>query len=81
MFTARFANVRLENADDVTTLALEEMTDIVDMAELLADLMPLVLSMEACWSCWENVALSAMMVREISTVALSTEAAMRFEQS
>lgn len=54
---------------------------MVDVAELLADLMPFVKLMDACRSCCEKVALRAMIVREISTVARLTEAMMRLEQS
>ena len=73
--------VKLENAEEVTLLALSTTICIVDVAELWADLMPLEADIDACCSCCEKVALSAMIVRDISTVALLTEAVIRFEQS
>lgn len=81
LVTCRNATVTLEKAEEVAILAFCCTTDIVCEAEFCADLIPLEAEIEACWSCWENVALSAIIVREISTVALLTDAAMRLEQS
>ena len=81
LVTAKFAMVRLEKADEVTLLALRTTTLIVEVAESWADLMPLDADIDACSSCWLKVALSAMIVRDISTVALLTEAVIRLEQS
>lgn len=55
--------------------------EIDDDAEFCADLIPLEADIEACCNCWLKVALRAIIVLEISTVALSTEAAIRLAQS
>jgi hypothetical protein len=81
LVTAKFATVRRENADDVAMLALWTTMLIVVDADPCADLIPFEADIDACCSCWEKVAFKAMMVLEISTVALSTDAMMRFEQS
>lgn len=54
---------------------------MVEVAESWAALMPLEADIRAWSTCWEKVAFNRMMVREISTVALSTEARMRLLQS
>jgi len=81
LVTARLATVTLEKAATVATLALWTTTLMVEDAELWADLMPFEADIDACCSCWEKVAFSAIIVLEISTVALLTEAMMRLEQS
>lgn len=81
LVTARFATVTLAKAEEVATLAFCITMAIVCDAEFCAALMPLEAEIDACWSCWLKVALRAMIVREISTVALSTRAVMRLEQS
>jgi hypothetical protein len=48
LFAAKFAIVRLENADEVALLALRTTTCIVEVAELCADLMPLEADIDAC---------------------------------
>jgi hypothetical protein len=78
---ALFASVRLKKAEDVTTLALDDTEVIVWLAASCADLMPFDADIDAACNCWENVALSLMIVLDISTVARSTDAAIRFAQS
>ena len=79
--TAKSAIVRPEKAENVTILALLTTTAIFEEAEPCAILMTLEAEIEACCSCWEKVALSAIIVLEISTVAALTEGVIRFEQS
>lgn len=81
LVTALLATKTLEKAEEVAMLAFCCTMEMVCEAASCADLMPLEAEMDACWSCWLKVALRRMMVLDISTVALSTEAMMRLEQS
>lgn len=81
LVTAKLARFRLNDAEEVALLAFWETTDMEDDAEFSADLIPLEADIEACCSCWLKVALRAIIVLDISTVALSTEAAIRLAQS
>lgn len=81
LVTAKLARFRLNEADEVALLAFRETMEIDDDAEFSADLIPLEADIEACCSCCEKVAFSLIIVLEISTVARSTEAAIRLEQS
>ena len=54
---------------------------MLDVAVSWACLIPFEAEIDACWSCWLKVALSAMIDLDIDTVAASTEAKIKLEQS